>query len=163
MSAPRLMVCADPLRRRPARASCVRSIARSTVTRRSTSFGIALAVAREPKSAMRRTPGQRRAARTKEKAPRSNGRRGSATEGEGSRARCRRILLMQHPVRKRTSCALVFVEAGFVPNAIQFITYSPAYRPCARPKVSEAFSAAVPLGYRQIQDTFHGLVIHADQ
>jgi len=48
-------------------------------------------------------------------------------------------------------------------NAIQFITYSPAYRPCARPKVSEAFSAAVPLGYRQIQDTFHGLVIHADQ
>ena len=63
----------------------------------------------------------------------------------------------------RDPCALVFVEAGFVPNAIQFITYSPAYRPWARPKVSEAFSAAVPLGYRQIQDTFHGLVIHADQ
>jgi hypothetical protein len=56
-------------------------------------------------------------------------------------------------------CASVFVEAGFVPNAIQFITYSRAYRPCARPKVFEAFSVGVPLGYLQIQDPSHRLVI----
>src|SRR5262249_34496588 len=61
------------------------------------------------------------------------------------------------------SCALIFVEAGFVPNGIQFITYSPAYRPCARHKSSEASSVGVPFGYRQFQDTFHGLIVHADQ
>src|SRR5450756_1914348 len=55
----------------------------SIVTSTSASFGIALVVVSEPKSAMRRTPGQLGAVRTKERTPRSRGRRVSATEGVG--------------------------------------------------------------------------------
>jgi hypothetical protein len=54
-SALRLMACAKPLRRRPARASSTRSMALSIVTSTSASFGIALVVVSEPTSAMRST------------------------------------------------------------------------------------------------------------
>src|SRR5262249_29606870 len=79
-------------RRRPERASLVKSIAASIVTRTSTSLGIALAVRMEPRSEIRCTPGQARAASTKARTASSSGRRGSATEGEGARGWLRRFL-----------------------------------------------------------------------
>ena len=57
-----------PLRRRPARARPVKSVVSSIVTRTSASFGIGLLVTSDPMSAIRSTPGQMRAARTKEQA-----------------------------------------------------------------------------------------------
>ena len=53
------------------------------MTSTSASFGIALLVTSEPTRAIRRTPGQVRAARTKDRTARSSSRRGSATEGLG--------------------------------------------------------------------------------
>src|SRR5262245_59701518 len=80
MSAPRLMVCADPLRRRPASASSLKSTVPLIVTRTSASFAIALPVTSEPTRAIRRTPGHVRAARTKDRTASSSSRRGSTTE-----------------------------------------------------------------------------------
>jgi hypothetical protein len=71
------------MRRRPARASSPKSIVPLIMTRTSASFGIALLVTSEPTRAIRRTPGQVRAARTKDRTARSSSRRGSATEGLG--------------------------------------------------------------------------------
>jgi hypothetical protein len=67
----------------PKRANSANSIATSIVTSTSASFGIALVVVSDPKSAMRRTPGRLRAARTKEPTATSKNRRGSATEDVG--------------------------------------------------------------------------------
>src|SRR5262245_35217903 len=53
------------------------------VTRMSASFGIALLVTSEPMRAIRRTPGQVRAACTNNRTARSRSRRGSATDGLG--------------------------------------------------------------------------------
>src|SRR4029077_2308201 len=61
-SAPRLIVWACPTRLRQERANLAKSIAGSIVTRTSTSLGIALAVRMEPRSEIRCTPGQARAA-----------------------------------------------------------------------------------------------------
>ena len=62
MSAPRLRLCSPPCRRRLTRASCARSMGYSIVTSKSVSFGVAFDVVSEPISAIRRTPGHRRAA-----------------------------------------------------------------------------------------------------
>src|SRR4029077_4455236 len=83
MSAPRLIVCAVPLRRRPKRAREERSMAAAMVTSTSASFGTGLSVASEPSRAIRSTPGDDLAARTKASTALSRWRRGSGTEGCG--------------------------------------------------------------------------------
>jgi hypothetical protein len=100
-----------PIRRRPARASSDRSVVLSIATRISTSFGIALAVTSEPKSEIRCTPGQARAARTNECTARSSARRGSATEGEGPRGRLARILLHAGSL----TCSAIFRTMAICP------------------------------------------------
>ena len=74
-----------PLSRRPSRAKCARScIVSSIVTSTSASFGIGFAVASEPTSAMRKTPGMLRAARTNAGKTTSRGLRDSAIAAAGS-------------------------------------------------------------------------------
>ena len=78
MSAPRLICCANPFRRRPAAASGPRSRPSSIVTSTSASFGKDLDVASDPMSAMRRTPRQFCASNTKRSTACSNDFRGRA-------------------------------------------------------------------------------------
>ncbi len=54
-------------------------------------------------------------------------------------------------------------RSASLPNAIEFILYPPANRPCARSQSYEAFRDGVTLGLQADQYALHGLGIHADQ
>ena len=134
----------------------VKSIAASIVTRTSTSFGIALAVRVEPRSEIRRTPGQARAASTKASTATSSGRRGSATEGDGARGWLRRFgsKQMSESAKHPYSFQLLF-EIGSVPKVVEFVLHAPTDALCSRSHFAEAFNIGASFCERQAQYAIH--------